>query len=49
MQAMPLLWWLRPVTMQERLGEQSAVVCMLLKRRPSAASASKFGVSIGLP
>ncbi len=49
MQAMPLLWWLRPVMMHERLGEQSAVVCMLLKRRPSAASASKFGVAIGLP
>jgi hypothetical protein len=49
MQAMPLLWWLRPVTMQARLGEQSAVVCMLLKRNPSAASASKVGVSMGLP
>ena len=30
-------------------GEHNAVVCMLLYRRPSAASASKFGVSIGLP
>jgi hypothetical protein len=35
--------------MQERLGEQSAVVCMLLKRSPPAASASKFGVALGLP
>jgi hypothetical protein len=30
MEAMPLEWWLRPVMMQERDGEQSAVVCMLL-------------------
>lgn len=47
--AMPFAWWLRPVMMQERLGEHSAVVCMLLYRRPSAAIASRFGVSIGLP
>ncbi len=47
--AMPLLWWLRPVTMQDRLGEHSAVVCMLLYRSPFSASASKFGVAIGLP
>ena len=49
MHAMPLLWWLRPVTMHDRLGEHSAVVCMLVNRSPPAASASKFGVSIGLP
>ena len=49
MAAMPLLWWLRPVTMQARLGEHSAVVCMLLKRSPLAARASKLGVAIGLP
>ena len=30
MPAIPLLWWLRPVTMQDRLGEHNAVVCMLL-------------------
>ena len=30
MQAMALEWWLRPVSMHEREGEQSAVVCMLL-------------------
>ena len=30
MAAMPLLWWLRPVRMHDRLGEHSAVVCMLL-------------------
>ncbi len=46
---MALLWWLRPVMMHERLGEHSAVVCMLLYRRPFEASASRFGVSIGLP
>jgi hypothetical protein len=49
MAAIPLLWWLRPVMMHERLGEHNAVVCMLLYRRPLAASASKLGVSIGLP
>ena len=49
MQARPLEWWLRPLSMQLRDGEQSAVVCMLLKRRPSAARASRFGVAIGLP
>src|SRR4051812_41546734 len=35
--------------MQDRLGEQSAVVCMLLKRRPFAASLSRLGVRIGDP
>ena len=30
MAAIPLRWWLRPVMMHERLGEHSAVVCMLL-------------------
>jgi hypothetical protein len=35
--------------MHDRLGEHSAVVCMLLYRKPSAARASKLGVSIGLP
>ena len=49
MAAMPLRWWLRPVMMHERLGEQSAVVCMLLYRRPLLAIRSKFGVAIGLP
>ena len=34
MQAMAFEWWLRPVMMQEREGEQSAVVCMLLNSRP---------------
>jgi hypothetical protein len=35
--------------MHDRLGEHNAVVCMLLKRSPSAARASKLGVLIGLP
>jgi hypothetical protein len=49
MQASPLEWWLRPVSMHERDGEHSAVVCMLLKRSPSAARSSMLGVAIGLP
>jgi hypothetical protein len=49
MPASPLAWWLRPVRMHERVGEQSAVVCMLVERSPSAARASRLGVRIGLP
>jgi hypothetical protein len=49
MHAIPFEWWLRPVTMHDRLGEHSAVVCMLLYRRPFAAMASRFSVSMGLP
>ena len=49
MQARLLLWWLRPVSMQARDGEQRAVVCMLLNNNPSAAIASMWGVRIGLP
>ena len=30
MQDMWFEWWLRPVRMHDRDGEQSAVVCMLL-------------------
>ena len=30
MHAMAFEWWLRPVSMHERDGEQSAVVCMLV-------------------
>jgi hypothetical protein len=30
MQAIAFEWWLRPVMMHERVGEQSAVVCMLV-------------------
>ena len=30
MQAIAFEWWLRPVRMHERVGEQSAVVCMLV-------------------
>src|SRR5689334_16407660 len=47
MQAIAFEWWFRPVSMQDRLGEQSAVVCMLLKRRPPAARRSRLGVRIG--
>ena len=49
MPAIALAWWLRPVMMHERDGEHSAVVCMFVYSRPPAASASKFGVAIGLP
>src|ERR1700733_585549 len=35
--------------MHDRDGEHSAVVCMLEYNRPPAASASRFGVAIGLP
>ena len=42
-------WWLRPVNMHDRLGEHSAVVCMLVKRSPPAARRSRFGVRIGEP
>ena len=49
MQDIALEWWLRPVIMHERVGEQSAVVCMLLKSRPFLAKLSMFGVAMGLP
>src|SRR5882724_6425360 len=49
MQAMALEWWLRPVSMHERDGEQSAVVCMLVYSRPFCASLLMFGVLIGEP
>src|SRR4029079_18907410 len=49
MQCIAFDGWLRPVSMQDRLGEQRAVVCMLLKRRPFAASLSRLGVRIGEP
>jgi hypothetical protein len=49
MQDIPFEWWLRPVRMQARVGEQSAVVCMLLNSSPCSARASMFGVLMGLP
>ena len=49
MQDIAFEWWLRPVSMQERLGEQSAVVFMLVKRSPFAARRSRLGVRIGEP
>jgi len=42
---MPTAWWLRPVNMQARVGEHSAVVWKFVKRRPAAASASMRGVA----
>jgi hypothetical protein len=49
MQAIEFRVWLRPVSRQERVGEQSAVVCHCVNRTPSAAMRSMFGVSIGPP
>ena len=43
------LWWLRPVSSAARVGEQSAVVWKLLKRRPALAIRSMVGVGIGPP
>jgi hypothetical protein len=40
---------LRPVSRNARVGEHSAVVWKLVKRSPSAASRSMFGVSIVEP
>ena len=42
MAAIPLRWWLRPVTMHDRLGEHNAVVCILVNRSPLAVSESKL-------
>ncbi len=49
MQAIPFVVWLRPVRRDERVGEQSAVVCQLVYVSPPAASLLKFGVSIKPP
>ncbi len=49
MHAMPLAWWLRPVTMHERLGEHNAVVCMLVKRTPVGGEPIEVRRLIGLP
>ena len=46
---MPTAWWLRPVSRQARVGEQSAVVWKPVKRTPPAASASMFGVAMVEP
>ena len=43
------VWWLRPVLSALRVGEHSAVVWKLLKRRPVWASWSIVGVRIGPP
>jgi hypothetical protein len=49
MQDMALEWWFRPVRMQDLVGEQRAVVCILLNRSPFSAMLSRLGVFIGLP
>src|SRR3954470_4949755 len=49
MHAMLLRVWFRPVNKQERVGEHSAVVCHCVKRTPSPAIRSMFGVSPGPP
>jgi hypothetical protein len=43
------VWWFRPVFSALRVGEQSAVVWKLLKRRPVSARRSMVGVRIGPP
>ena len=49
MKPMLLTWWLRPDFSAARVGEQSAVVWKLLKRRPSLASRSSVGIGTGPP
>jgi hypothetical protein len=46
---MPTEWWLRPVSSAARVGEQSPVVWKRVYFRPSRASRSAVGVSIGPP
>ena len=43
------VWWFRPVLSALRVGEHSAVVWKLLKRRPVWASWSMVGVRMGPP
>ncbi len=49
MPPMPAEWWLRPVSIAWRVGEQRAVVWKRLNFRPPAASISAFGVWQGPP
>ena len=46
---MPTEWWLRPVSIACRVGEQSAVVWKRLYFSPFAASRSAVGVLTGPP
>ncbi len=46
---MPTRWWLRPVSRQARVGEQTAVVWKLVKRTPPAANRSMLGVAMSEP
>ena len=45
----PARWLSTPVMSMVRVGEQAAPTWKLVKRMPSAASLSMFGVSISLP
>lgn len=49
MQAMVFEWWLRPVSMHERVSERSAAVCMMLESNQPLARLSRLGAVIGLP
>src|SRR5262245_2488027 len=49
MQAIPLVVWLRPVSNDDRVGEQRAVVCQFVYVRPLAARRLMFGVSTRPP
>ncbi len=45
----PTLWWLRPVSSEARVGEQSGVTWKFVYWRPPDASRSMFGVSMSEP
>ncbi len=45
----PIVWWLRPVSSDPRVGVHSAVVWKFAYRRPFAASRSRVGVSHNPP
>src|SRR5579864_841698 len=49
MPPIPAEWWLRPVSIACRVGEQSAVVWKRLYFSPPEASFSKLGVAHGPP
>ena len=42
-------WWLRPVSNEARVGEQTGATWKFVYRSPFAARRSMWGVSIGLP
>ena len=49
MHAIEFVVWLRPVSRQERVGEQSAVVWKFVYSSPRSAIRLMFGVSISPP